>query len=59
MLALIVVRTVIRVDLGGNPNNSVNQLGLELGWFGPESRPNHDAKFLVSGGTTRVGGGTA
>ena len=53
MLALIVVRMIIIVDLGGNPNNSIKgQLGSKLGWFGPKSRPKQDAKFLADGGTT-------
>ena len=52
MLSLIVVRMINRVDLGGNPINFVRgQLGSELGWFGPESRPNQDAEFLAGGGT--------
>ena len=51
MVALIVVRTIIRVDLGGNPINSIRgQLGSELGWFGPESRPNQDTEFLADNG---------
>ena len=73
MLALIVVRTIIRVDLGGNLINSDRgQVGSELGWFGPESRPNQDVEFLADGGIAwktapqvvwavvppRLGGGT-